>query len=392
MLASVDCNTRGLAERGYGAIAGSPMFQLALTQVLVIYVALVGYRLLFASDGARLSDGPRMALKIGAVLVLVSSWTVFQTLAFDLADRAPREIARMISDTGGAGEADPVGRLQVTYDQLTASAAAFGAAANPQSVQTAPTATPPPPAAANAAAEAEQADALAKRQTAARALGTAGAAVLIVDAGLIAVSTLLIGVLGAVGPVFVVLLIFRQTRGFFEGWVRAFAAAALISMSVWILDMLMTSVLQPWLVALAQARQLKQLEPGPAMSAASITLVFTAAQIALAVLCAVVAFGFRLAFDPPALAAGLAPAGRGADEDPLSPRTLVSRPALLADQLRRFDGVLEGRSRTADLAAAVGAPRAGVSAVAGPSFIVPDDGYRRPTVGRDPEGRRGVIR
>jgi type IV secretion system protein VirB6 len=394
MLASVDCNTRDLGERGYTAIAGSPMFQLALTQVLVIYVALVGYRLLFAPEGARLSDGARMALKVGAVLALVSSWTVFQTLAFDLADRAPREIARMISDGGRDAQPDPVGRLQVVFDQLSASASAFGAAATQHPNQTSPTAIPPAPGATNttSAADAEQADALARRQTAGRALGAAGAAVLLVDAGLIAVSTLMIGVLGAVGPVFVVLLIFRQTRGFFEGWVRALAAAALISMSVWVLDMLMTAVLQPWLIALAQARQTRQLDPGPAMTAASITLVFTTAQVALAVLCAVVAFGFRLAWDRPLLTAGSPAAPRSPDEDPLAPRTLVSRPALLADQLRRFDGALEGRARAVGIAASVSRAEAAAPAASGSTYVISDDGYRRPTLGRDPEGRRGAFR
>jgi len=392
MLASVDCNTRDLAERGYGAITGSSMFQSALTLVLIIYVALVGYRLLFAPEGARLSDAPRMALKVGAVLVLVSSWSVFQTLAFDLADRAPREIAHLISDTGRGAEPDPVGRLQVAYDQLAASASAFAAASTQQQPgQTTPTATPPQPTATNpgGAGDAEQADALAKRQTAGRALGVASGAVLIVDAGLIAVSTLMIGVLGAVGPIFVVLLIFRETRGFFEGWVRALAAAALISMSVWVLDLLMTGVLQPWLIALAQAREAKQLEPGPAMTAASIALVFTAAQLALAVLCGVVAFGFRLAWDRTPATAGSAPLGQGRGEDPLAPQSLVSRPTLLADQLRRFDGVLEGRGH----AAAGGYRSDGMTASAsGASVLIPDDGYRRPTVGRDPEGRRGGFR
>ena len=42
----------------------------ALTVALTIYVAVIGYRLLFG-NGARLADGPTIALKIGAVLALV---------------------------------------------------------------------------------------------------------------------------------------------------------------------------------------------------------------------------------------------------------------------------------------------------------------------------------
>lgn len=380
MLGSVNCYTRDLAQRGYEAITGSQAFQLALTQVLIIYVALVGYRLLFAPDGARLSDGPRMALKLGAVLVLVSSWSVFETLAFDLAAKAPAEIAALISDGAHSGSQDPIGRLEVAYDQLSASATAF--IAPPQSASsTPPQATPP-----TTAQTAQQTDATAGRRTAGKALETASGAVLMVDAGLIAVSTVTIGVLCAIGPIFVVLLIFRQTRGFFEGWVRALVAAGLISMSVWLLDLLMTATLQPWLVVLAQARALNQLNPGPAMTAASIALVFTAAQLALAAGAAVIAFGFRLPSDERFTPATTAPptAERNA-----SPQTLISRANLLADQVRRFDGVLEARGRTA-----TGAAPGAVRTVGGETLAYPgmagSEGFSRSAGVRDRLGRGGM--
>jgi type IV secretion system protein VirB6 len=73
VIAAVDCNTRDFAHQGYVTLTGGETFQTGLTLVLTIYVALVGYRLLFASQGAQLTDAPRMALKIGAVLALVSS-------------------------------------------------------------------------------------------------------------------------------------------------------------------------------------------------------------------------------------------------------------------------------------------------------------------------------
>ncbi|HEY5409503.1 MAG TPA: type IV secretion system protein, partial [Caulobacteraceae bacterium] len=134
MIGAVDCNTRDFAHHGYVALTGGEAFQSGLTLVLTIYVALVGYRLLFAQGGARLTDAPRMALKIGAVLALVSGWNLFETLAFDLAAKAPAEIAAVISPAGGKpGHEDPVGRLQVAYDQLTASASAFTAQAQADS-------------------------------------------------------------------------------------------------------------------------------------------------------------------------------------------------------------------------------------------------------------------
>ena len=123
VLTAVDCNTRGFARLGYDSLTltGSP-FQTALTLLLTVYVAVTGYRLFFATGGVHLSDGPGIILKIGAILTLVTSWSVFQTLVFDMASRAPVEIARAITvplRTGGALAADPLAGLQAAYDQLS---------------------------------------------------------------------------------------------------------------------------------------------------------------------------------------------------------------------------------------------------------------------------------
>jgi type IV secretion system protein VirB6 len=386
VIASVDCNTRDFAHRGYVALTGGEAFQSGLTLLLTIYVALVGYRLLFASDGARLTDAPRMALKIGAVLALVTSWNLFETLGFDLAAKAPAEIASVISLGGGdAAEQDPVGRLQVAYDQLIAAAAAFTTQARETSQsavgQTAPTPTPSaaPPTVDSAKAEAAQRD-----QDAARTLHVAADAVLTVDAGAVAVDMVVIGVLGAIGPLFIALLLFDQTRGFFEGWVRALAAAALASMGAWVLILLMTTVLEPWLVTLAQQRELKALEPAPAMTAASIVFVFTAAQLAMIAGSAVIAFGFRLIPSLRLLPAAQPAARAPAAAEPQASFAMLSRASQLAEQVRRVDAAVESRGRAA-LAASM--RLVGPEPVTEPRF--PADGYRRHQFSRDRLGRRG---
>ena len=136
VLGAVDCQTRTFAEAGYSALtATSSTFQVGLTALLAIYVALIGYRMLFASGGARLSDAPGIALKIGAILALVTSWATFQTLVFDMASEAPKEIAAIVAGpaqaSGASLAANPVAGLQTAYDQLTQTAIAFGKAAGP---------------------------------------------------------------------------------------------------------------------------------------------------------------------------------------------------------------------------------------------------------------------
>jgi type IV secretion system protein VirB6 len=401
MLGSVSCNTQDLAHRGYEALTGGAAFQSGLTVVLTIYVALVGYRLLFASEGARLADAPRMALKIGVVLALVGSWGLFETLVFDVAAKAPVQIAELIAlgSAGGSGEhrdaPDPVGRLQVAYDQLAKSAAAFGAsaAANSQTASQAPVAQPAPSPTPSAMgvdappdAATAKAEAAARSAVAARALTAAGGAVLTVDAGLIAVTALVVGVLTAIGPIFVTLFLFRQTRGFFEGWVRALVAAALGSLGGWALILLMLGALEPWLVILAQQRQLKVFDPSVAMTAASIVFVFTVAQLALVAAGAVVSFGFRLTFDQPLGAGGSATSTAGPDAYQ-PPIEMMSRTGLLADQLRRFDSVFEARTRAGATAAGAGSMR--LAAVGAPAPIWPGDDERRSSRMRDFRDRRG---
>jgi hypothetical protein len=59
----------------------------ALTALLTIYVAFIGYRMLFAQGDTRLADAPAIGLKIGVILALVTSWSTFQTIVFNVADR-----------------------------------------------------------------------------------------------------------------------------------------------------------------------------------------------------------------------------------------------------------------------------------------------------------------
>ena len=275
VLAAVDCATRNYALLGYSALtAGSGLFQTALTALLTIYVAVVGYRMLFAQGNVRLSEAPVMALKIGAILALVTNWSNFQTLVFDLANRAPKEIAAIVSaplqDQRASLAAAPVDGLQFIYDELGRTAEALGKKAGPS-------------ARTYSSAEAG----------AAQAITTAAIILFVMSAGVISASTIAIGVLTAVGPVFIALYLVRAARGLFVGWLRALIAAALTPMVGWLLIVLMLAVVQPWLEAI-ELQQPDQIDPQTAMGLASLIFVFALGQTALVLGACVMAFGFRL--------------------------------------------------------------------------------------------------
>jgi len=360
VLTAVNCNTKSFARLGYESLtaAGSP-FQAALTVALTIYVAVIGYRLLFG-NGARLADGPTIALKIGAVLALVTSWSLFQTLVFDVAERAPLEIASIISAPmrGSAMASDPVAGLQAAYDQLSETATAF--AHPPKSVP-----------------DKAQAD----YATASQALTMASNALFVASAGLIAVITIAIGFLTATGPLFIALFLFLQTRGFFVGWVRALGACAFGLISAWSLTILMLHAVQPWMESLSDIGANGIADARTGVTAAIIVLVFCASQFAALFAAIVIARGFRLpgAVRIPSAPAALAPAAAAAN-----PLDMISRPARLAEQLGRFETSSVTTDRTAAAASAAVAGR-GPMVAAAPGRI--GDMYRRPAVNR--EARRG---
>jgi type IV secretion system protein VirB6 len=360
VLNAVDCNTRNFARLGYQSLtsAESP-FQTAITIFLTIYVAIAGYRLLFATGGARLSDGPSIALKIGAILAMLTNWSVFQTLVFNTAARAPVEIAGVISAplrTGDSLAANPIAGLQFAYDKLSGVAADFDKAAK-------------------AGTDTDQ----SRKAAAAQALFLASGTLVTTSAGLIAVITVAIGILTAIGPLFVVLSLFLETRGFFIGWVRALAGAAFALLSAWSLSALMLNVLDSWLAAL----DLRNADGLPdvqiAITTAAIVFVFAVSQLGLLLAGLVIARGFRLSFAPrresPAQEAIRAPVNLHSSVECTS-----SRSSTLADPLERAG---ETSVLTARSVATASASRAmnGRNASAGIAVQAPHLGdltYRRP--------------
>lgn len=372
VIATVDCQTRAYAEGGYLALtAGSSVFQAALTVLLTIYVALIGYRMLFAQGDTRLSDAPGIALRIGLILALVTSWSTFQTLVFDMADRAPIEIAGIASapilnQNDSPLAARPVEGLQAAYEELTLTAAAYGRVAGPDAKSYS-----------------------SPQAAAAEAVGLATGVLFLSSAGVISAAKLTIGVLTAVGPLFIILALVQATRGLFVGWVRALIAAALTTLVTWLLVVLMLSVLDPWLATLEEQRRGQTMDPQTAISAAALVFVFGAGQAALILGAIVMAMSFRL----PGLIPGRVAEGRTSTAATLradAPSGLPqpSRAERLAYELQRDFAQADTRSRAAVLAATASGPGRQVSVTLEDRPRLGDT-YRRPVVSaRRVEGNR----
>ncbi len=275
LLGSVDCNVRDFSQAGYHALtAPGSLFPAALTLMLTIYVAILGYRLMFGLGGVRLADAPMIGIRVGVVLAVSLGWSAFQTVAFDVVMDGPLQVARIVGGPtarGGSSLAsDPLAGLQLAYDQLTLNAAAFAKAAgpNPQAL--------------------EGGDAMASQ-----GLWRASSALFMSTAGVLTLAEVCAGVLLAIGPLFIALFLFESTRGLFAGWVRALVTAAMAPLVCWVGAEILLVVLEPWLVRLAAEREAHLLNPDTANAATSVVFVFACAQLGLLSAGGMIAGGFN---------------------------------------------------------------------------------------------------
>lgn len=303
---SVDCGVRRFAQFGYEALTRPPSpLPAIITALLTLYVALLGWGLL-TGRGPRLAEAPQLAFRMGAVLALTASWPLFQTLVFATAFDGPASLARLV---GGPGEGLWLG-LQNAYDQIVVIAASLGAQAGPDT-----NGLSGGPAAA------------------AQALWGASAILLASTLGVTLAAKIVVGVLTAVGPIFVALFLLDITRGAFLGWMRALATAALIPLCASLGLALLLGLLQPRLSLLATAEAQGVVDLSTAMGAAALIYVVAAAQACLVAAMAFAGLGLRLKAQPALETARPSAVGLA----PSTPPRQQDRAAAVAQTVRRLD-------------------------------------------------------
>ena len=229
VISQIDCQAQSLGAGSWAAF-GAPGSTLSyvLTGFLTIFIALVGYNLLFGRTlGVR--SATLAAVKIGAVLALATSWSAYSTLAYNVVTNGPSELVAEIGPQAGLVGSDGTltQRLDIA-DQALAKLAIL-AASSPQPDPDAQ--TPPQPFGGF--------DAFA--------LG--GSRILFELTALAAIGgvRLIAAVMLALGPLFITFLMFDTTSSIFSGWVRILAGAALAAIGASIALGLELALLEPWL-------------------------------------------------------------------------------------------------------------------------------------------------
>jgi type IV secretion system protein VirB6 len=334
LLETVDCNIREGVQGGYNAFFGpGSTLTAVITILLTIYVALLGFRLLTGRTDLRVGDLPMIAIKLGAVVMLTTSWASYQSLVFGLLFDGPAEIANSLLAAmpmpPTVGPSDIFARLQYTFDQLTQSASAMalvndepgqgpnaasaGLKAGSLVLQAAPGTDP---ATLKGLSPVIQMRSALQGGPAfgATALWLSAIVLLVSTLGLLILAKLMLGLLLAIGPLFVGLLLFDATKGFFEGWLRTALGFALVPLATVVFTTALLASLEPSLQGLAVARAENRYAIEPILTVLVIVLTFTAVFGSVIGLCTRLVAGFRLPDtklrEPEALALGPDAGGR----------------------------------------------------------------------------------
>ena len=249
MVNTVDCYMQSTVQAGYANLLGpGSVFGYALTIALTVYVAIVGYRLIFGRSTLSMGEmAPRMLL-IGAVLALTSNWATYQMLVYDVLTDGPQEIVSAINPSSSQGSS-----VNQRVDMLSGRMVDLADAWTEFDAQ-------PQNAAPDAAVMAEQkgeADILPPTVTGITAiiapkdslgpnmLMLSALLLVLASAGVLVVAKIILGLLLLLGPLFAVLGLFAGTRGLTLGWARAAVLMALVPVMAIITAAGSTAVIEP---------------------------------------------------------------------------------------------------------------------------------------------------
>ncbi len=221
LLADTDCQVMGLVERGYAALStAGTSTSTSLTAMMVMAVALFGYQLMLGRALA-FADLTTLAIRLGVVILLASSWGAMQSAAYDTLARAPTRIAGELVTAIEAPA--PLVSIQAALDKIEQASIGWRQRAGIAS----PLVGGPP--------------------TTAMALNSTAFLLTITTLGLLVVSRVVLALLLSITPVIAGFYLFDTTRGIFEGWLRALIAAALAPLGILTLAAVEMAIVMPLL-------------------------------------------------------------------------------------------------------------------------------------------------
>ncbi|MEL7198664.1 MAG: type IV secretion system protein [Pseudomonadota bacterium] len=195
-LTAVDCIASQVSEQAFGRLFGTDgQMALALTLLLVFYVAFFGISLMLGRSNLSIRALVPKILTLGLVLTFATSFAAFSSIFYNIFVEGPDEITGVITGSDGSATATFALKLDVVF-------LAIQEASNGQT--DIDIFTPP-------------------------GMMWMGATMLLLGTvGLLVTARIGLALLLAVGPIFVVLALFNGTRGLFTGWLKGMVMLAMV--------------------------------------------------------------------------------------------------------------------------------------------------------------------
>ncbi len=199
LLTKIDTTTTIFVSAAYSSL-GSAMSPVMTTMVICL-IAFTGYRMWYGNQSVTLSDSVWTITKVALIYVIASSWPLFQGWAYDLITNGPAAVGGNLIDAVSPGET--LGGLDTKLAQVwTDGMSTAGVAWRMTGVFT---------------------PALVALTIIITTVLACGYMLFLLCLGKIAV-----GVLTAIGPIMIAMLMFDQTKGLFEGWLRTLLSFSFI--------------------------------------------------------------------------------------------------------------------------------------------------------------------
>lgn len=242
-LMSVDCQIGRVVEDSFGRLFGTGGYLgTALTICLTLYIAFLAIGLMTGRTRLTLTTMTPKVLAIGLVLTFVTAWPAYQTVVYNLLTRGPDEIAAALTGSDEGASAAFAKRLDVLFVHFADAATAFEQTSQAPATTTAPTVQNPQPV---------NLPIRNGKSSASDMLWSSGLILLLSTVGVLVLSRLILTLLLALGPLFVVFALFTQTRGLFEGWLRTSIGFAFIPMLVTLGGSAALSLLTPAILSIS---------------------------------------------------------------------------------------------------------------------------------------------
>ncbi len=207
-LRAVDCVSTDLAAGAFDRLFGAQGQLLpALTILLTLYVAFFAFALLTGRSRIGIAALTPRFMLLGAVLTFATSWFAYQSVVWNLVVGAPDQIAGVIMGTKGPATLIFADKIDLLFQAIAAAADPGPAAAT-----AAASGVPPRPPGGIFAPD--------------QLIWLAALLLMLGTVGILVCARILLAVLLALGPVFMVMALFPGTRGLTAGWLRALVLVA----------------------------------------------------------------------------------------------------------------------------------------------------------------------